>query len=65
MKKLSYLMLMVVASIAFIIACSDAIELYEVTFESQGGNSPSLTKAAKEAMVEEPTPPNREGYTFG
>ncbi len=65
MKKLSYLMLMVVASIAFIIACSDAIELYEVTFESQGGNSRSLTEVAKDMTVEEPTPPNREGYTFG
>lgn len=64
MKKILYLVLIGVASIVFIIACTDAIELYKVTFDSQGGSSRTLQEVAKDMRVEEPAPPSREGYTF-
>ncbi|XZJ71130.1 InlB B-repeat-containing protein (plasmid) [Clostridium perfringens] len=41
------------------------INSYDVTFDSQGGNSVDGQNVEYNALVEKPTNPTREGYTFG
>lgn len=64
MRKKLFVVLFVVISLIVVISCDNEIELYKVTFDSQGGSTVAPVEVAKDMKVAEPTPPTKAGYTF-